>query len=339
MADIILIQKPGKPPHDVTSYRPISLLPILGKLLEKLILRRLTTVIEENNLIPDHQFGFKKGHSPIEQVHRVVELINHTFEKKGYCTAAFLDVSQAFDRVWHVGLLYKLKKVLPHTLYLILKSYLHERYFRVKYGLEVTQLYPVGAGVPQGSVLGPTLYLLFTSDLPTCPYTRTATFADDKAILASHADPGIAARMLQQHLYQIQRWTKSWRILINETKSVHVTFTKCRGASPQVSFNGHYLPQADNVKYLGIHLDKGLTWKTHIFNKRKQLGHKLSKYYWLIGRKSILSLSNKLLLYKVAFKPIWTYGIQLGGSASTSNIEILERFQTKVLRIITNAPW
>jgi hypothetical protein len=96
--------------------------------------------------------------------------------------------------------------------------------------------------------------------------------------------------------------------------------------------NNEQLPCADHVKYLGLHLDRELTWHHHIFTKRKQLGHTLTKMYWLLGR-------NELLLYKSILKPIWTYGIQLWGTASTSNIEILERFQSKTLRIIVDAPW
>jgi hypothetical protein len=90
---------------------------------------------------------------------------------------------------------------------------------------------------------------------------------------------------------------------------------------------------------LGLHLDRRLTWHKHIFAKRKQLGITLTKMYWLLGRKSKLSRSNKLLIYKTKLKPIWTYGIQLWGTASTSNIEILECFQSKALRMIVDAPW
>jgi hypothetical protein len=99
------------------------------------------------------------------------------------------------------------------------------------------------------------------------------------------------------------------------------------------------LPCTDHAKYLGLHLDRKLTWHHHIFTKRKQLGLTLTKMYWLLGRSSRLSLPNKLLLYKTILKPIWTYGIQLWGTASTSNIEILERFQSKALCIIVDAPW
>jgi hypothetical protein len=98
-------------------------------------------------------------------------------------------------------------------------------------------------------------------------------------------------------------------------------------------------PQENHVKYLGLHLDRRLTWHTHIFVQRKQLGLSLTKMYWLLGRKSKLSTNNKLLVYKSLLKPIWTSGIQLWGTTSNSNIEILERFQSKVLRLIVDAPW
>jgi len=125
----------------------------------------------------------------------------------------------------------------------------------------------------------------------------------------------------------------------NETKSVQVTFTLNKLICPPVQLNNEQLPQADEVKYLGIHLDRRLTWRKHITTKRKQLDLKLRNLYWIIGRKSQLSLENKLLVYKVTLKPVWAYGIQLWGTASNSNLEILERFQSKVLRIITDAPW
>jgi hypothetical protein len=108
---------------------------------------------------------------------------------------------------------------------------------------------------------------------------------------------------------------------------------------PTCPYHDVQLPQTDVIKYLGLHLDRRPNWHKHIFTKRKQLGLILTKMHWLLGRQAKLSTSNKLLLYKTILKPIWTYGIQLWGTASTSNIEILERFQSKVLRMIMDAPW
>ena len=123
---------------------------------------------------------------------------------------------------------------------------------------------------------------------------------------------------------------------VNETKSPQVTFTFKRSVCPSVQLNNKHLAKRDDVKYLGMHLQ--LTWRKHVTTKRKQLDLKLRKLYWIMGRKSQLSLENKQLVYKAIVKPIWTYGAQLWGSASNSNTDILERFESKVLRIITDAP-
>ena len=145
--------------------------------------------------------------------------------------------------------------------------------------------------------------------------------------------------MLQNNLNDIQKWLNTWRIKANEAKSAHVTFTTRRETCPEVSLNGQQIPQSEVAKYLGVHFDHRLTWKTHIFTKRKQLGLKLRKLFWLLNRRSRLTLENKLLIYKTILKPVWTYGIQLWGTAANSNVEILQRFQSKILRMIVDAPW
>jgi len=142
------------------------------------------------------------------------------------------------------------------------------------------------SAVLQGSVLDPLLYLLYTADLPAAADTETATFADDTAVLTTHADPAIATHRLQTALHEIQQWLKKWRMKVNETKSFHVTFTLISSVCPSVQLNNKHLAQPDDVKYLGIHLDRKLTWRKHITTKRKQLDLKLRKLYWIIGRKS-----------------------------------------------------
>jgi hypothetical protein len=161
VAQIIPILKSGKP-NELTS-----------KVFEKLILKRLLPMVENNRLIPNHQFGFRQL-SAIEQTHRIVRRINEALENKQYCSAAFLDISQAFDKVRHTGLLYKLRHSFPLNYFLILKSYLHSRHFLVKVEAENTELLPLNTGVPKGSVLGSLLlYLLYTADLPTSPKSTT----------------------------------------------------------------------------------------------------------------------------------------------------------------------
>jgi hypothetical protein len=114
VGQITMTVKPGKHSNDITSYRPICLLPTLSKILEMILLQRITPLIDESKLIPSHQFGFRKEHRTIEQAHRLVYKINNDLESKRYCSAAFIEISQAFDKVWHTGLLYKLKRAFPH---------------------------------------------------------------------------------------------------------------------------------------------------------------------------------------------------------------------------------
>jgi hypothetical protein len=140
--------------------------------------------------------------------------------------------------------------------------------------------------------------------------------------------------MTLTHLNAIQSWLQKWRMQANTLKPPHVTFTTRTGMCPPVHMNTVQLPCADHVKYLGLLLDRKLTWHHHIFTKRKQPGLTLTKMYWLLGRRSQLSLRNKTIL-----EPIWTQGIHLWGTASTSNLEILDRFQSKALRIIVDVPW
>jgi len=192
----------------------------------------------------------------------------------------------------------------------------------MRYQEEYTSLHNIQSGVPQGSILGPVLYSIFTADLPVSDHTFTATYADNTAILASHTDTLITGQHLQQHLDQLEHWLKRWRIRANESKSTHITFT-LRSECPAVHINGTIIPQGTTIKYLGIYLDCRLTWKPHIQNKCKQLGLLLQWMYWIIGPKSKLSLTNKLLIHNIILKPIWTYGVPLWGTASQSNIEIL----------------
>jgi hypothetical protein len=153
-----------------------------------------------------------------------------------------LDISQAFDEFWHLGLLYKLRQSLPLNYYLILKSYLHNRLFQVKIEDAYTNLLPINAGVPQGSVLDPLLYILFTADLPTSPDAVTATYADDTAVLATDSNPAMASQKLQNSLRAIQEWFTKWRLKVNTMKSTHVTFTSRRETCPKVNINKEELP-------------------------------------------------------------------------------------------------
>jgi len=246
---LILIDKLGKPPESPSSYRPISLLPSLSKIFEKVLLKRIYLIINDLNIIPNTQFGFKNKCSTLHQVYKITDIISSSLETKNHFEAVFLDVAQAFDRVWSDGVLYKLR-FLPVLLFLILKSFLYSHTFAGRYLDEISHIHHIMAGIPQGSILAPTLYNIFTSYIPHSNDTFIATFADDIAVISSHSDLDQSSKRLQDHLIQLQSWFRLWRIKISESKSSHITFTLRSINSHTLSINNDIIPQQDNVKYL-----------------------------------------------------------------------------------------
>jgi len=337
-SQIIMFVKPDKPPDLPTSYRPISLLPYFSKICERLILKRIYPHIISKNVLPSSQFGFRAKHSTVHQVHRVIDAISTSLENKCYCTCAFLDISQAFDKVWHEGLLFKLRKFLPPTLFLLMESYLTNRHFQIRQGSATSNIATICAGVPQGGVLSPILFNIYAADQPSTQNTIVADYADDKVILSVHNDPLIASRNLQSHLNLLSEWYAKWKIKLNNNKSIHTTFTLRHGLCPNVTVNNLPIPAFDTVKYLGLNLDKRLTWQNHIRKKRLILNARSRSLKILLSKNKFSSLKTKLQIYKSLLKPIWTYGIQLWGSAKKSNLNKIQAFQNITLRKITNAP-
>ena len=338
-AKVIMLLKPGKPPDDTKSYRPISLLPTISKLYEKLLLKRLCPIIDNLGIIPDHQFGFRAKHATIEQIHRVVQVIRDSLENKKFCPTAFLDVSQAFDKVWIEGLIHKISQYLPDHYVRILLSYLTNRTFRVYHNEAISPEYKTAAGVPQGSVLAPILYLLYTADMPMQENVVIATFADDTAVLAPHHDYNVAVDNLQKAVDKITKWSSTWKIRLNSQKSIRVDFALRKHGYTPTLINDEPVTYSDNARYLGLHLDKRLTWKYHLHMKRETINQRFRSISWLLRATNKLSLHNKRLLYQALIKPIWTYGIQIWGSTARSNLNIIQRLQNKIIRKMVGAPW
>jgi hypothetical protein len=151
------------------------------------------------------------------------------------------------------------------------------------------------------------------SDFPTTDNTATATFAEDTAILATHEDPAIASMKLQATINKIDDWAMKWRIKINPSKSKHITLTLGNQTCPTVQMGNVDLPQKNKVEYLGMHLNRRLTWAKNIKINIKEPNRKAKQMHWPLGTRSTPSIEGKLLLYTAVLKPIWTYGIQLWG--------------------------
>ena len=178
----------------------------------------------------------------------------------------------------------------------MLSSYLDNRFFRIKQHQEFSNLYPIESGVPQSSILGPMLYLLFTSDLPIPENSIVATFADDTCILADGENEIESTRKLQHAVNQLAEWTSKWNIKLNESKSSHINFTNKTIRYLPIDIHGCRIPYCNSAKYLGMNLDAKLKWNEHVKIKATQLNLKFNKLKWLIGRKSNISIQNKLSL-------------------------------------------
>lgn len=178
------IHKPGKPRDHVTSYRPISLLSIPGKVFEKCISDILNSYLSTNKIMINQQFRFRRGHSTIQQIIRITQMVTQQFNTRRCAAMVLLDLSKAFDTVWHGALLYKLNQIgLDPGFIRLIRSYLETRKMFVHLRGSCSREYVVLAGVPQGSILGPYLFNLYINDIPQAFNCLLALFADDTALL------------------------------------------------------------------------------------------------------------------------------------------------------------
>jgi hypothetical protein len=344
-AEVVVIHKPGKPSKSPSSYRPISLLCCISKVFEKIIQKRMLKFINDSGTIPNHQFGFKPLHGTTHQILRLNELIVSGFERKQVTAAVFLDVAQAFDKVWHEGLLFKLQKFgFPQYLKRIIQSFISDRTFAVKINSSFSSVRRVEAGVPQGSILGPMLFNLFVADIPEPQFSSLALYADDTTIISQHYCAEQASELLQQSVDVIITWFNKWRIVLNSNKCQAKIFSLKRNLNPmnivinevQIPWN----PDDQGVKYLGVLLDKKLNWNIHVNNKLNQGYARLQKLFPLINRNSTLKTACSIMIYKSILRPLITYGCAVWGlSISAKKLQKLQIFQNKILRITVNAPW
>ncbi|GFY34143.1 probable RNA-directed DNA polymerase from transposon X-element [Trichonephila clavipes] len=246
-AVIIPILKPGKNPKLAESYRPISLLPILSKLAEKIISTRLNAFLENENILVPEQHGFRPRLSTSHQQLRVVEYIKDAFDRNQHVAAVFLDIQKAFDRVWHTGLLFKLITYkIPPPLILLLKSYISDRSFTVRINRTFSQTRPAKAGIAQGSILGPVLFNLYVNDIIKTTNTMICMYADDTAILSRHYDPNTLTQNINVHLAHLEIWFSVWKIAINTSKTEAISFSQKRpppkSRSKTKGYPGLYTP-------------------------------------------------------------------------------------------------
>ena len=346
-AKVIPILKPEKNPAEASSYRPISLLSSISKLFERIILNRMMSHINDNSIFADEQFGFRLGHSTTHQLLRVTNLIRAN-KSEGYSTgAALLDIEKAFDSVWHKGLIAKLKHFnFPIYIIKMIQNYLTDRFLQVCYQNCKSDQLPVLAGVPQGSILGPILYNIFTSDLPALPTgCQKSLFADDTSISARGRSLRVICSRLQRSLDIFSSYLKNWKISPNASKTQLIIFPHKPRATflkPKnnhiVKMNGVNLAWSDQVKYLGLIFDKNLSFKDHVESIQAKCNKYIKCLYPLINRNSKLCLKNKLLIYKQIFRPAILYAVPIWTSCCATRKKSLQRIQNKILKMILKLP-
>lgn len=287
LADIVALHKKGSR-SEVSNYRPISLLAIMSKLLETLVSDQLKVFLAP--LLDAHQFGFRPAHTTLDMLLQMSQRWTDALASGHEVRSIALDISKAFDKVWYDGLLYKLASLgITGPLLAWFKSYLSNRSQRVMVGSSISGRLPLHAGVPQGSVLGPILFLVFINDLFPSVQNHLDVFADDStfwAVIPSRSARTSVATSLNSDLKEIQAWAMKWLVTYNHTKTELVTFSRSRDMydfrrngldkhgnfqhspvccpHPSLTFCGTTLPESPSFKIVGVLFAFNLSRKAHI---------------------------------------------------------------------------
>ena len=313
---VVPIFKNGDP-QNVNNYRPISIIPILGKLIEILVKVRLSNFLSKNKTLNNLQFGFTSGKSTIDAVLTVIEGIVEGFEENMHTSLVCFDLSKAFDCVDHGNLLEKLAHYgIRGTAWSFFESYLGNRQQKVVVANEESLYRNVKYGVPQGSVLGPLLFLLMINDLDDA-----ILFADDTTSIVSDKDPVRLKELINERKQNIETWFNTNGLCLNKNKTQELFLS----TNPTL-LNGK------NIKLLGITIDDGLNWQAHI----NQVSSKLASTIFLLRKlRPLLSFSLLLSAYHALFQSRLMYGILIWGSSSYA-IKIFQ-LQKRAVRILANA--
>ena len=340
--------------QDVTNYRPISLLPIFSKVFEKIIFKNIYNHLISNNLISTNQSGFRPGDSCTNQLLSLVHDIQNAFNDVNCLEvrSVYLDMSKAFDKVWHEGLIFKLKQNgVDGKLLCLLKNYLSQRVQRVLINGFESDWGDIQSGVPQGSVLGPLLFLIYVNDLEKGIRSNIKFFADDTSLFSVVKDPVISADNLNYDLNLIKDWAIQWKMNFNpdpDKPAEEVLFSLKRKEEinhPPLFFNNTMVKRVDDHKHLGLILDSKLNFKKHINEKistaRKWIGiiKQVSPY---------LPLNSLIQIYKMHIRPHLDYcdvifhlpsqANDLNSSLSlNSTMNIIERTQYQAALAVTGA--
>ena len=340
------------------NYRPVSTLAVFGKIFEKIIYNRLYSFLISQNILHENQFGFRKAHSTTHALNYSINHIESELKNKKHVIGIFIDLSKAFDTLDHEKLLYKLKNYgIRENAHKLITSYLSNRYQYTSVLGEDSDKLLVKYGVPQGSVLGPLLFLLYINDI--CNASNLGNFilfADDTNIFVSSNTKKSAFNKANEILKSVSQYMRLNLLHINIKKCCYMYFApgrkkkyvKSKGKNVKkgkkinesheiiddelyVAIDNKVIKQVTETKFLGVTIDNQLSWKPHIDILNRKLNSCCGRLYRLV---SFLPSSLHKEIYHTLFESHLAYGISVWGGVANSTIEPLFRTQKKCIRIV-----
>ena len=312
------------------NYRPISITSQVGKILEKIVRRHIMSYVMDNQLLSDHQHGFCDKRSCMTNLIEALEEITSLIDKGIPVDEIFLDFTKAFDKVSHKKLIFKLKRIgIGGNVLLWLSSFLSDRKQRVKINNKFSPWADVTSGVPQGSVLGPTLFLIFINDLPDMIASCCKLFADDSKLFGPVKDDAGKSN-LQEDLNKCAEWAKLWSMEFHPDKCKVLHFGS-NNKQQCYHMNGQNIASPGEEKDLGVTLTNTLKWETHVSNCVKK-GNRM------VGMiKKTFSYMNQdmfLCLYKALVRPMLEYCTEVWNPHLEKDIKALENVQRRATKLV-----
>ena len=318
-----------------SNYRPISLLSNLDKVFERLIFKHIYNHLRDNNILTVYQSGFTPGDSTINQLTYMYDTFCSALDSGKEFRAVFCDISKAFDRVWHKGLIRKLKAAgITGTLLKWFKSYLDGRKQPVVIPGAKSDWSFIKAGVPQGSILGPLLFLIFINDIVTDIGANIRLFADDTSLYIIVEHPDTAALCLNNDLQTITVWAHKWLVTFNPLKTESLTISRKlnKPFHPPLYMSGTQINEVNSHKHLGIYLSNDCTWHNHIEYIKEKAWKRLNTMRRL---KLVLDRKSLEIVYISFIRPTLEYGDTLWDNCTLYEKRELDKIQNEAARIVT----